>query len=386
MRCPKCGSKNSDANRFCRSCGCRLETSAEQEQRVMTDAAAVDEVALGEQLFDVWQLFSSGDTQGARAMIEGMADDLPDRSSVHSLFALIYERQAEIELASGNIQTAQSLLHQALDRYERVVELNPRSVADREKLASLRKKLGAGKSDATADLGAQITAFFRKLPPPVIAAGAVFLLALAVGAFMLAPGPRKESRRTVVVRPAPRTQRTAPQAQTSEPANIPPSQGLQAYTFPMQPGPTVTIQRPKPTPPAPNPELKPGQRPPSIVVPFVPDMKVVPAKVSTTGKATNGSTRTPDRRTDNNQAARTNGEDDASEEKPKADGATMLARAIKLQDQGLTQQALTAAQQAVVLYDAEAAAGKNVDAAKRGAKTAKTMISLWQSSQNETEE
>ncbi len=58
----------------------------------------------------------------------------------------------------------------------------------------------------------------------------------------------------------------------------------------------------------------------------------------------------------------------------------MLARAIKLQEQGLTEQAIITAKQATTLFDAEAAAGKNATTAKRGAENAKKLIGIWQAS------
>ena len=69
---------------------------------------------------------------------------------------------------------------------------------------------------------------------------------------------------------------------------------------------------------------------------------------------------------------------DANATQSAASGSTLLAQAIRLHDQGKTNEAIGAANQAIVLWDADVEAGKSVDSAKRGIANANKFISLWQ--------
>lgn len=393
MKCPKCGSKNSDANRFCRACGCRLESIGEVEPQVAPEAAVVDEVALGEQLFDVWQLYSAGDIDGALAKIEMVSHSFPERSSIHSLFALIYERKAEMQIEAGNVEAARGLLLEALDRYEKIVAMNPDSAADRQKRESLRRKLGAAGAKPKASIPQSIPAAIRSipaaikaLPPGVVPAAAVFLLVLVVLGFVLAPESSTQPRRATATTSATATTQTrtrpahvaaAPESEVvTEPAPSPQpvvTSPSRLYTFPAE------GERPVPKPPAattPKPPA-PSSLPP-LKVPELPNVRVTPAKPKPPAP--------PKPAADKPKRSIPPDQGDDSEKTTTADGATTLARAIKLYDQGYNQQAVTAAQQAIVLFDAEAAAGKNTAAAKRGAENARKLIGLWQTPANEEEQ
>lgn len=63
-----------------------------------------------------------------------------------------------------------------------------------------------------------------------------------------------------------------------------------------------------------------------------------------------------------------------------ATGSSMLAEALKLHDEGSSQEAIGAAQQAIVLFQKEIDSGENVDAAERGIRIAKSKIEVWQQS------
>jgi len=64
-------------------------------------------------------------------------------------------------------------------------------------------------------------------------------------------------------------------------------------------------------------------------------------------------------------------------------GGSMLAQAIRLHDEGKISEAIGAANQAVVLYQADLDAGKNSEVASRGIKNAHRLISVWQESAGE---
>jgi hypothetical protein len=110
-------------------------------------------------------------------------------------------------------------------------------------------------------------------------------------------------------------------------------------------------------------------------VPSLADVKVTPAKPKESSKPG-----TEKKKQTGSQPA---GESKSEEQ---VDGATTLAQAIKLHDQGLTQQAITAAQQAIVLFDEEVKAGKNAAVARRGTENAKKMIGIWQSAESENKQ
>jgi tetratricopeptide (TPR) repeat protein len=380
MKCPKCGSKNSDANRFCRACGCRLESIGEVEPQVAPDVAVVDEVALGEQLFEVWQLYSDGDIDGALAKIEIVSHAFPERSSIHSLFALIHERKAEMHIESGNIETARALLLEALNRYEKIVSMNPDSAADRQKLESLRRKLGTARSKPKTRAIRSIPAFLKSLPPGVVPAAAVFLLVLVVVGFMMTPGsstqPRRSSSKSVQVtsKPGP----AADERVATAPSPPPVSSPLRVYSFPAQGEgqPTAAGQQSPPGVTGVKPPAPPAVQP--LKVPDLPDVKITPVK--------------PKPNTPPKPAAEKPKQnipadpDDDSKRENAPDGATTLARSLKLNDQGYTRQAITAAQQAIVLFDAEAAAGKNTASARRGAENARKLIGIWQTGTDEEDQ
>lgn len=379
MKCPKCGSKNSDTNRFCRSCGCRLESIAETEPQVAPDAAVVDEVALGEELFEVWQLYSAGDIDAALERIEEVSKTFPDRSSVHSLYALIYERQAEIQIEAGDVEAARALLLNALDRYEKIVGMNPDSAADRDKLAALRKKLGAYKPKAKLDIAGKLVPAIKRIPVPALVGAGAFLLVLMVAGFVLAPHQQEKPRNTVRVsqlKPATEPVVTQPvQIETrtnSAPIVMMPSR---VYTFPTPPPPAP----PKPAAASTTRTVSPSQLPP-LKVPAMDEIKIKPVKDKT--EAPKVAPPKPKPASEEPEA-----EPDNSDKTKKPDGATTLAKAIKLQEQGNTEQAIITAKQAMVLFYEEATAGKT--SSSRGAENARKMIDLWQSSEpkkSETEE
>lgn len=367
MKCPKCGSKNSDTNRFCRSCGGKLESTVERDPQIAPDMV-VDEVALGEKLFGVWQLYSSGDTNAAMTRLQEVSSAYPERSSIHSMYALIYERMAELELVAGNTEAARSLLHQALDRYEKIVAMNPQSREDREKLASLRKKLRVAEPDTRANpvaaAAAGLVATVSSLPPRVLAAiGAAILILVATAGFIWAPrGDQRGSRASIEdVRPLQSDQGEVRVTEQPDTASEPP---LSIYRFPAQETPAT---QPVPQTPASAEKPKPPPTPPTVEpvkIPSLPSGAARTAPASANRPGVGVVTRAPER--------------EPEEEEP-VDGSTTFARAILLHNQGLTQQAIVAAQQAIVLFDQEAASGKNAVAARRGAENAKKMISVWQS-------
>lgn len=353
MKCPKCGITNGSANRYCRGCGLKLERP-EDASPAHGIGAARDEVALGEELFRIWQLFEAGDLDSALQKGEAIARVNGDSASAHSLVALIYERKAERDLAAGRLEDAREHLKLAIAQYERIIDLNPDSSADREKLASLRVKLAGRETVIPRRALAGFRAEISKIPPQLLAAFGAFLVILFL-AIVLAPGGEK--------RPASARQgRVRLPVTASAPRTPPAPQPLSVYTFP-----TTPRQAPArvATPPEAKALAKPPEPKPAKIT--VPEISVVPApkaekpKPTQPGAGQNGKAQPP-----------------PAPSPPASGGATMLAQAIALHSEGRVTEAIGAAHQAIALFQIDVESGKNVDAAQRGIANARKMIALWE--------
>ena len=147
MKCPNCGINNGRTNKFCRECGQKLEGLEEiSEQVEAVEQAAVarplDDVALGEELFSIMRLYEDGDLDtAASGRINDIIERSPDSASAHSIKALVCERKADLAASRGDTPASNGYLQQAVAEYETIIDLNPGSAADREKLVRLRMKL-----------------------------------------------------------------------------------------------------------------------------------------------------------------------------------------------------------------------------------------------------
>jgi len=386
MKCPKCGTTNGKTNKFCRECGGSLEgVTASVDQQTNGSICAPEGLAPGDELFDVWQLYSAGDLDAAQAKTERLISCNPDSAAAHNILGLIYERNAEIELAADNSDRREVLLKLAIAQYERIIDLNPDSVADRQKLELLRLSLAGQRAYAPRPTGPAASAtWFAAIPRPWLAAGGAFIVCLIIGILVLAGGrdgtenpalnsqPAQQSMKVQTLS-TPGATEEAPPAGTQSATNPP------VYGFPQANPPTPTLPTVPPPPAAkPRTQVEPAKLPPlgELGVKVVPESKpgntsakkpgaTNPSPAANTGRETiviNPVTPTP--------AA------DNSAQTP--DGSSTLARAIDLHNQGRTQEAVAAAEQAIDLYQAEANAGRNASLAKRGMENARKMIRIWQ--------
>jgi hypothetical protein len=305
--------------------------------------------------------------------------------------ALVYERRAEEAMADQDIISAQEFLQLAVSQQERVIDLNPDSAADREKLVSLRMKLSGHvtilpvsykKKRAPIQVGIRLA--LRSAPPQLLAAVGVFFILVIVGMIVVPGGDKKLH---VTVRPESSTDDSrikvayTPGAgeQTPNPVVRTGPSDLSVYTYPPPPPraqSSASESRPIPSlsgPEAPQPEVQPAKLPSlgpdlGIVSPTKPTVTIrpVPSKPGATKSKSNPAPAPP------RQAA----VDTTSQ----VDGSSMLARAIGLHNEGKTQEAMIAAQQAIGLFQSDIAVGKNTTAAQRGVENAKKFIQLWQSS------
>src|SRR5262245_48764648 len=125
MFCTACGIKNADDSNFCRQCGHALERpAAHSVSEEAFERALPEEEQVGALLERAYRLRKAGNVPGAIALCEEALRLRPDSTSAHSLLGQLYELEGERDLA--------------VREYERVLQLNPGSIADRVKLDALR--------------------------------------------------------------------------------------------------------------------------------------------------------------------------------------------------------------------------------------------------------
>lgn len=125
MFCIQCGTKNpADAN-FCKRCG--REIDREEALKISEEEFAAAEQAVPRQrelLLEAYRQSEAGDLAAAVASCEEVIRLQPDSTDAHSLLSTLHERM-------GNREGA-------IAEREKVLSLNPGSIADREKLDLLR--------------------------------------------------------------------------------------------------------------------------------------------------------------------------------------------------------------------------------------------------------
>ena len=187
MNCPKCGATNGNTNKFCRECGTALPPEH--------STGKPDDAALREELIEVWQLYSAGKLDAALAKVNAIAERVPDSASVHSVMGLVYERKSEEEQAAGRAEAGRDFIKLAITQYEKILSLNPKSAADRQKLASLQAKL-TGESFAPPKPGinlSDIRKALKSVPPPALAGFGTFIVLLML-LIILIPGGKRARR------------------------------------------------------------------------------------------------------------------------------------------------------------------------------------------------
>jgi len=367
MKCPRCGAGNGKTNKYCRNCGAHLELYAGAVVQEASTAPEPDETALGEELFGVWQDYESGELDAAMVLGEEVAGRFPESTSAQSVLALIYERKAEREILSDNVDSGRELLRKAIVAYERILAINPRSTADREKLNALRSKLAAAEPGALRRAIRKALAWIGSAPTPVVAAAITFFVVAVVLAVALAPSEKREAggaNDSTAARPVfdpgvPGNTRTTPSADDS----------LKVYTFQPAPAP---VQPPRPSQVA-------AAKPPTSKKPE----EVEPVKLPALGSEL---TLVPEPKKPNKTPAqqpasvRVGPADKPSGpvETSRIDGASSLARAIQLHEKGMVSEAIDSARQAIDLFSADISAGRNTDSARRGVANARKLIGLWQ--------
>jgi hypothetical protein len=182
MVCANCRTTNLSDYKFCRECGTRLDTGAGAAPDPASTETRVEQL-----LREAFEAMDRGDLdQAAGTVLAAMALS-PDSASAHSVLGIIYERQGRIP--------------EAVAQFERVLEINPESTADREKLNELLGRSGGAS-----------TSRLRRMPlaigAAVVAAAAVFGLGFALlsqGGATRAAQPERAPDRILASSLAPRT-------------------------------------------------------------------------------------------------------------------------------------------------------------------------------------
>ncbi len=360
MRCPNCGTHNGKTNKYCRDCGTRLDVIVPKEARQEADEDRKEELKLGEELFAVHELLDADDLEAALEKGARLATDNPDSASAHAIVALVCERLAEKLTKQGEPQRAKEFLKLAIARYETVIDLNPDSAADREKLASLRlQSMGqAAVTPPAPEPKTSLAIIMDAVPKPLLAASAAFIVMLVI-VIVFTTAPKKQPATSEVVQPE--------QQPVAVPATQPDAPPLSIYTFP-----SATAQNQPPLPAEPVQQAPSGQtqtpqstevRP--VQVPKVDqELTLVPE-----AKKTQPSTSEPEpaKPTPTPQPPA-----------PEPSGDSQLAEAIRLHNQGRNSDAIITANNAIALFNRDIQDGRGVDSAKRGIENARKLISVWQ--------
>jgi tetratricopeptide (TPR) repeat protein len=130
MFCTACGTKNMADSSFCKQCGHKLDRATPVKiSEEDYDRSLPGDEQLTALLERAYQLRTEGKLELAIAICEELLRLHPDSTSAHALLAQLYERNGD--------------RNRAVSELERVIALNPASIADRMKLDELRGEVGA---------------------------------------------------------------------------------------------------------------------------------------------------------------------------------------------------------------------------------------------------
>lgn len=230
MICTRCGTNNSKTSKYCRECGKRLiveslELDVEQSEGLPEPP---DDAAVSELLYEALKLYEQGKLDLSFAKCRESLGLNPNSPSGRSLLALIYEKKAEGQVEKGNLEDAEDYLRAAVRQIERVLEANPDSVADREKLDDLRAKLeGQARFVVKKRLPVmdQAKAQLMRVPLPWLAGGGttLFLILVYLMASAVVGGKNQPNNRALLTQSPQQTQMPQQPQQQPQPAQAYPN-------------------------------------------------------------------------------------------------------------------------------------------------------------------
>jgi tetratricopeptide (TPR) repeat protein len=261
MICPGCRTLNFRDYKFCRECGHKLDSPAPAQVTVSLaapPAMADDDAQVYRLLDEAFRAMDAGNLSDAALACQGALALRPESTAAHSLLGLVYERQGE--------------LHDAIQQYRIVLDLNPSSQADRAKLNALLRKTGQSRPHWAARI--------RQARPRALVTGTAAVLVVLTGLLALArpSGPTAErqvrleepSARTAVaphpaLPPAPVIMPAPPAAQPAPPsAGVPGMGAVQRRTLSNGGSPRVTQVAVAPSRPMPRYRRSPSSPPPFL--------------------------------------------------------------------------------------------------------------------------
>jgi Tetratricopeptide repeat len=197
MICPSCKTLNFRDTKFCRECGQKLAVPSTPPALDATRLSLgnPEDVQVPALLHQAFTAFEAGQTTDARLACQSALALRPDSTAAHSLLGLIYEKEGK---------TAE-----AIHQFQIVLELNPNSHADREKLDRLLNRRDA-RSPA---------AWFRRVPVPLAAGGAAAAIVLVGGLWLTSLAMRPRTT------PAPRVRPTNLRIAQGAPGAVAPAAG-----------------------------------------------------------------------------------------------------------------------------------------------------------------
>src|SRR5579872_1714723 len=126
MYCSSCGAKNVAESNYCRQCGLKL--APPQAVRVSEEAfdrAMPEDEKVAALLELAYRRRKDGDLDASIALCNEVVGIRPESTTAHGLLGQLYEQTGDRE--------------KAVAQYEKVLKLNPGSIADRVKLDDLRE-------------------------------------------------------------------------------------------------------------------------------------------------------------------------------------------------------------------------------------------------------
>src|SRR5688500_1161969 len=213
MYCTQCGTRNPDDANFCQKCGRQIGRAIRPLDDADFSVLQQPEDRVGDLLATAFKRREQGDLEGAIRACATALQVRPESTSAHSLLGMLFEEQGEKE--------------KAISQFERVLTLNPGSIADREKLEQLRDATTFITPRKITSSQKKRTTLFDSPAGAAAAAVAVFLLVLSIGGWAAWS----------------REQRNRVEARTTARATAPPLNG-------QTPGP-MPAQQPNPASPSP---------------------------------------------------------------------------------------------------------------------------------------
>lgn len=382
LDCAKCGTGNPVDNKFCKECGERLERVESPAPEVESEPEPLEkiDVAVGQLLYRTFQLYETGKLEEAVASCKNALQLNPDSTSAHSLLGMIYEKKSKIAETEGDHEAAHEFLLCGMRQYQRVIEINPNSIADAEKLRELRAKLrqswGGPPEPMTfgkaVDLAKQT---IRQVPRPILAGSGAALFVLVL---LLAIWTRGGDRPTVPDPPAFDASLTPPPRAAQAP-QAPPPPVYQYHPQPqLQPVRDLPFTSPEPELPPPQPE-PPTEPEPAAQAPreeptqertVPPPVRLIPRTIPTLPPSPQVDSQPTERRTDTAAAA------PQPAESPRLRGSDLQFQGMELARQGRSQEAISMFRRAIEAYREQIRAGEDVDSANAGIRTCSHYIDM----------